>query len=99
MGEAVSEVLDDFGRAAVTGLSAGPANAQAGTFAWSGEVDHTTRVEIRGRSVNSYAVDGKSPRNVNYRVGGAAFEAGSNIRLQMVDGRGQARTCAGCLAR
>jgi hypothetical protein len=77
--------------AAVTGLSAGPANAQASTFVWSGDVDNTARVEIRGRSVNSYAVDGKSPRNVNYRVGGAAFEPGSSIRLQMVDGRGDAR--------
>src|SRR5262245_8096702 len=76
--------------AAVTGLSAGPAHAQAGTFVWSGDVDNTARVEIRGRSVNSYAVDGKSPRNVTYHIGREGFEAGSNVRLQTVDGRGQA---------
>src|SRR5689334_20137087 len=77
--------------AAVTGLSAGPANAQAESFVWRGDVDATTRVEIHGRSVNSYAVDGKAPRNISYRIGGSSFDPGPNVRLQLINGRGQAR--------
>jgi hypothetical protein len=79
------------GVAAVLGLASAPANAQAGGIVWRGDVDNVVRVEIRGRSANAYAVEGRSPANTSYRVVGSPMDSSRNVRLQLVNGRGDAR--------
>jgi hypothetical protein len=79
------------GTVAALGLASAPANAQAGGITWRGDVDNVVRVEIRGRSANAYAVEGKSPTNTSYRVNGAPLDSNRNVRLQLLNGRGDAR--------
>lgn len=79
------------GTIAALGLASVPANAQAGGITWRGDVDNVVRVEIRGRSASAYAVEGKSPSNTSYRVNGSPVDSNRNVRLQLLNGRGDVR--------
>lgn len=67
------------------------AEARTGDITWRGNVDDITRIVIRGRSVTSYAVSGKSPYAVSYRTNGDLSMGDSDVRLQNIRGRGEVR--------
>lgn len=64
---------------------------RTGGITWRGNVDDVTRIVIRGRSVSSYAVSGRSPYDVSYRSNGDLPNGNTDVRLQNVRGRGEVR--------
>jgi hypothetical protein len=74
-----------------TTLSAKPASAEAGSLSWRGNVDHIARVTIRGRSVNTYSVEGRSPSGVSTRINGTPLEWDDRVWIQDIRGRGEVR--------
>jgi hypothetical protein len=77
--------------AAVTGLSV-PACAQArNDVRWSGDVDDTTIITIRGNDVRTDTVFGKQASNVNTQIFGDLPRGPIQTFLEYRHGRGQIR--------
>ena len=78
----------------LTGLCAMsvPATAQGrGGMTWSGDVDDTTIVSVRGDDVRTNTVHGKDASNVSTQVFGRLPRAPIYVYLRHRDGRGQVR--------
>ena len=67
------------------------AEARTGSMTWRGNVDDVTRIVIRGRSITSQTISGRSPSGVSYRANGDLPIGDMDVRLQNVRGRGEVR--------
>ena len=63
-------------------------SSNAGTLRWSGRVDGVEEIRIRGRRIDSYAVNGAGANDVRSRVNGS-LGGGAYVRLSRAEGRGQ----------
>lgn len=68
-----------------------PAQARDGGVVWRGSVDDVARVVIRGNSVRTYAVSGRSPYSVSSRTMGGQPDFGDRVNLDSTQGRGTIR--------
>ncbi len=77
---------------AALGALSGPARAQGGNdLRWSGDVDDTTIVSVRGNDVRTDTVFGKQASNINAQVFGALPRGPIQAYLRFRHGRGQVR--------
>jgi hypothetical protein len=66
-------------------------SAQAQLFEWTGRVDGETRVFMRGNDVWTQDVSGRDNRRGRARVSRALPTQAGQVRVQMLDGRGDVR--------
>jgi hypothetical protein len=75
--------------ALVTGATALP--AQERLFEWRGRVDEEVRIVMRGGQVWTQEVSGRPTRGARARVSQALPSQAGQVRLQLLDGRGDVR--------
>ena len=68
-----------------------PARAGVGHVTWSGTVDDTTTISVRGRDVTTRVVSGKSTSDVSSQVIGRLPDRPVRVFLRQRSGRGQMR--------
>ena len=77
---------------AAIGALSGPATAQGGNdLRWSGDVDDTTIIAVRGNDVRTNTVFGKQASNINAQMFGALPTGPFQAYLRFRRGRGQVR--------